>query len=69
MEGFAGRIPSPATCWRRRNEWENKGIWLKAWRAMLTALDEQGTLNWDEVFAYGSFAPAKKGPLRGKNQK
>lgn len=53
--------PSPATCWRRLNEWEKKGIWLKAWRALLAALDEQGTLNWAEVFADGSFAPAKKG--------
>ena len=55
------RYPSPSTCWRRLRAWEEQDIWLKAWRALLGHLDEQGQLDWAETFADGSFAPAKKG--------
>jgi transposase len=55
--------PSPSTCWRRLRQWEEQGVWLDAWRALLGALDEQGLLKWDETFMDGSFAPAKKGAL------
>ena len=53
--------PSPSTCWRRLAEWEDRGIWLDAWRAFLDQLEERGRLRWEECFADGSFAPAKKG--------
>ncbi len=56
-------FPSPATCWRRLKQWEDEGVWLNAWRALLGALDEEGLLQWDETFLDGSFAPAKKGAL------
>ena len=68
-------FPSPSTCWRRLKQWEDEGVWLKAWRALLGALDEEGLLKWDETFLDGSFAPAKKGALavgktkRGKGTK
>ena len=55
------RYPSPSTCWRRLRDWEEQGILVKAWRALLGELDEQGRIDWSEVFADGSFAPAKKG--------
>ena len=59
--------PSPSTCWRRLKQWEEEGVWLDAWRALLGALDEEGLLQWDETFLDGSFAPAKKGaPLSAK---
>jgi hypothetical protein len=54
-------FPSPATCWRRLKQWEDEGVWLDAWRALLGALDEEGLLQWDETFLDGSFAPAKRG--------
>jgi transposase len=57
-------FPSPSTCWRRLQQWEEKGIWLQAWRTLLGALDQKGLLQWDEAFLDGSFAPAKKGALR-----
>ncbi len=57
-------FPSPSTCWRRLQCWQEKGIWLDAWRTLLGALDENGRLRWDESFLDGSFAPAKKGALR-----
>ncbi len=55
--------PSPSTCWRRLQEWEEQGLWLKIWRKFLSELEEQGQLEWEETFADGSFAPAKKGAL------
>jgi len=55
--------PSPSTCWRRLQEWEEQGLWLKIWQTFLSELDEQGQLEWEETFADGSFAPAKKGGL------
>jgi hypothetical protein len=44
-------------------KWQEKGVWLNAWRALLGSLDERGLLKWDETFLDGSFAPAKKGAL------
>lgn len=59
-----GEFPSPSTCWRRLQRWQDEGVWLEAWRALLGALDENGLLRWDETFLDGSFAPAKKGASR-----
>jgi transposase len=53
--------PSPSTCWRRLRLWEELGIWLDIWRTLLAELDEHQYLDWEETFADGSFAPAKKG--------
>ena len=53
--------PSPATCWRRLRLWEDQGVWLRLWRSFLRELDARGQLDWEETFADGSFAPAKKG--------
>jgi len=61
--------PSPATCWRRLKQWEDEGVWLNAWRALLGALDAEGLLKWDEAFLDGSFAPAKKGARRSGKTK
>ena len=55
------RYPSPSTCWRRLKLWEEQDVWLDAWRAFLSDLDEKGQLDWSEAFVDGSFAPAKKG--------
>ena len=62
-------FPSPSTCWRRLQQWQEQGVWLNAWRSLLGTLDERGLLKWDETFLDGSFAPAKK-RLRmvGQNQ-
>ena len=55
------RYPSPSTCWRRLAEWEGEEVLVKIWQAFLDTLDEQGLLDWDEVFVDASFSPAKKG--------
>jgi transposase len=62
-----GRFPSYSTCRRRLHQWEEQGIWLDAWRAFLGQLDAQGRLDWQETFADGSFAPAKKGAKASAN--
>src|SRR5712692_4507154 len=52
---------SPTTCWRRLFTWEEDGTLLNLWRAFLADLNDREKLRWDECFADGSFAPAKKG--------
>src|SRR5438105_159983 len=32
-------FPSPATCWRRLNDWEKAGVWLFVWRAYQATLE------------------------------
>jgi len=61
-----GEYPSATTCWRRLREWEDAGVWLAIWRAFLSELDDAGQLDWHEVFADGTFAPAKKGVPRSE---
>ena len=56
-------FPSYATCWRRFVEWSGDGIWEAAWQRLITALDRQGKVNWNEGFADGTFASAKKGAI------
>ena len=59
--------PSPSTCWRRLKLWEERGVWLRVWRAFLGQLDARGRLDRENVFIDGTFAPAKKGaPRSGK---
>ena len=53
--------PSPSTCWRRLAEWEETGVWKEAWCCFLDVLEAKRRLHWEECFADGSFAPAKKG--------
>jgi transposase len=57
------QYPSPSTCWRRLRDWEEQDVWLDIWRKFLGELDEAGRLDWEETFADGSFAPAKKGAI------
>lgn len=54
------KYPSASTCWRRLQQWEEEGVWNEAWRALLGKLDRAGKLCWEETFADGSFASAKK---------
>jgi transposase len=56
-------FPSYVTCWRRFAEWSLSGVWDQAWQRLVSQLDEQGLVNWNEGFADGTFAPAKKGAI------
>ncbi len=55
------QYPSPATCLRRLQEWEDAGIWLDLWRKFLGELDKERILSWDETFSDGTLSPEKKG--------
>ena len=59
------KYPSPSTCWRRLQMWEEHAtrVWLDIWRAFLATLEKRKQLDWSEAFADGSFASAKKGGL------
>jgi transposase len=56
-------FPSYVTCWRRFVEWSDDGVWDQAWRRLVELLDRQGRINWEEGFADGTFASAKKGAI------
>ena len=56
-------FPSYATCWRRFTEWSLSGLWDRAWLRLVSLLDEQGDIDWEEGFADGTFASAKKGVI------
>jgi len=56
-------FPSYVTCWRRFVEWSSNGVWDQAWRQLVEQLDRRGDVNWEQGFADGTFAPAKKGAI------
>ena len=55
------QYPRPTTCWRRLQRWEECGVLLEAWRALLGTLDQRGRLRWEETFLDATFFPAQKG--------
>ena len=55
---------SPSTVWRRLRAWEEADVFLNLWRAFLAQLNDRQKIRWDECFADGSFAPAKKGATK-----
>ena len=54
-------FPSRCTCWRRFRDWTETGVFQQAWQRLLSKLDGLGRINWEESFADGTFASAKKG--------
>lgn len=54
-------FPSPATCWRRLQEWSLSGLFAEIWSVLLEALDDLGEIDWEEALADGTFSRAKKG--------
>ena len=52
------RYPSPTTCWRRLSEWTDAGVFLAAWRRLLSKLDRFQGINWEEAIGDGSFSRA-----------
>jgi len=56
-------FPSYVTCWRRFAQWSLSGVWDQAWERLIKQLDDRGQINWNEGFADGTFAAAKKGAI------
>jgi hypothetical protein len=42
-------------------DWERRGIWRRAWEALLGMLDEKGRLKLEETYMDATFQAAKKG--------
>ncbi len=57
-------LPSPATCWRRLQEWAGRGCLDAIHAAVLIELDELGRLDWDQLVADATFIRGKKGATR-----
>ena len=55
------RYPSPATCWRRLQQWTDSGVWVIVWRILVERLNEAGEIDFDQAIGDGTFAPAKRG--------
>lgn len=55
------QYPSPATCWRRLQEWTESGVLQAAWQRLLQRRSDLRRLRLDEAIADGTFAAAKKG--------
>ena len=55
------RYPSPATCWRRLQQWTQSGVWVIVWQILIQLLDGLGQIDWEEAIGDGTFAPGKKG--------
>ena len=58
-------FPDGSTCWRRLRGWEEQEVWLKAWRKLLSMLDQRGLLDWEEAFLD---ATCSKAPWRVPNK-
>lgn len=56
--------PSGVTYWRRLRQWQEAGLWERAWRQLLRRLDARGQLDWNEAFVDATFLQAKKGGKR-----
>ena len=52
-------FPDGSTCWRRLRGWEEQDVWLKAWRKLLSMLDQRRLLDWEEAFLDATFITAK----------
>jgi transposase len=52
---------SPATCWRRFDEWTTAGVWDKVHRKLLTQLTRAGALDIDRVIVDSASVRAVKG--------
>lgn len=57
-------LPSPATCWRRLQEWAGAGCLDAINAAVLEELDELGRLDWNQMVADATFVRVKKGAMR-----
>jgi transposase len=44
------QYPHPSTCWRRLRQWYEEDVLKDMWRAFLSEVDQDGILEWDEVF-------------------
>jgi transposase len=58
---------SGSTCWRRLEEWEQAGVWVRLHALLLDRLRAAGEIEWSRAIADSSHVQAKKGaPKRAR---
>jgi transposase len=62
------RYPSYQTCHRRFQQWVRSGVMRGILEALASNLKLRGSLDVEEAFIDGSFAPAKKGDPKSAKQ-
>lgn len=55
---------SGVTCWRRRRDWQETGVWARLHHALLDRLGEADQLDWSRAALDGASVPAKRGARR-----
>jgi transposase len=55
------RYGAASTCHRRLQQWHQRGVWERLWRALLARLDAQQRLDWHRGYLDGTFIAAKRG--------
>jgi len=61
------RYPSPATCWRRLQEWKDAGVWLNLWRKFLGDSTTRESCRGTRRSATACSRPQKKGRRHRQN--
>src|SRR5829696_9624453 len=52
---------SGVTCWRRRRDWQEAGVWDRLHRELLDRLGEADQIDWSRVSLDSASIPAKRG--------
>ena len=61
---------SGMTCWRRRHEWQQAGMWAALHRALRERLEAAGQLDWSRASLDSTSVAAKKrGLQRGRTRR
>jgi len=62
------RFPSGCTCFRRFTRWVGSGVMRQILESLARHLEGTGRIDFSECFVDGTFAVAKMGIQRGKDQ-
>jgi transposase len=55
---------SGVTCWRRRRDWQQAGVWERLHRLLLDRLGEADRIDWNRACLDSAAIPAKRGAHR-----
>ena len=55
---------SGVTCWRRRRDWQDAGVWDRLHQTLLDRLGEAGRIDWERACLDSASIPAKRGSMQ-----
>lgn len=61
-------LPSGQTCWRRLDEWERAGVWVRLMPRLQRLLIEADGVDWSRAIVDASLVDAKRGARRPRAQ-